>query len=82
MADVTPAAWVLEFPPADHAAGQRHGHEHGRMHMSQPTTDQLKAAWRRGQLAQRGIAYDEAMSIPYLRAALISTVRAMGGASG
>lgn len=43
----------------------------------QPTTDQLKAAWRRGQLAQRGIAYDEAMSIPYLRAALIGTVRAL-----
>ena len=45
--------------------------------MQQPTTDQLKAAWRRGQLAQRGIGYDEAMSIPYLRAALIGTVRAM-----
>lgn len=44
--------------------------------MTQPTTDQLKAAWRRGKLAQRGIAYDEAMSIPYLRAALIGTVRA------
>lgn len=40
------------------------------------STDQLKAAWRRAQLAQRGIAYDEAMSIPYLRAALIGTVRA------
>lgn len=44
--------------------------------MAQPTTDELKAAWRRGQLAQRGIAYDEAMSIPYLRAALIGAVRA------
>lgn len=41
-----------------------------------PTTEQLKAAWRRGQLAQRGIAYDEAMSIPYLRASLIGAVRA------
>lgn len=44
--------------------------------MTQPTTDELKAAWRRGQLAQRGIAYDEAMSIPYLRASLIGAVRA------
>lgn len=29
------------------------------------------------EFAQRGIAYDEAMSIPYLRAALIGTVRAL-----
>lgn len=51
------------------------GYPSERMNM-QPTTDELKAAWRRGQLAQRGIAYDDAMSIPYLRAALIGTVRA------
>lgn len=41
-----------------------------------PTTEQLKAAWRRGQLAQRGIGYDAAMNIPYLRASLIGAVRA------
>lgn len=40
------------------------------------STDQLKAAWRRGQLAQRGISYDAAMSIPYLRASLIGACRA------
>lgn len=39
-------------------------------------TDALKAAWRRGQLPQCGISYDTAMSTPYLRAALIGTVRA------
>lgn len=49
----------------------------GRAMDMQPTTEQLKAAWRRGQLAARGISYDAAMAIPYLRAALIGTVRAM-----
>lgn len=44
--------------------------------MPKPTTDELKAAWRRGQLAQRGIGFDAAMAIPYLRASLIGTVRA------
>lgn len=44
--------------------------------MQQPTTDELKAAWRRGQLAARGIGFDAAMAVPYLRASLHGAVRA------
>lgn len=39
-------------------------------------TAALKAAWRRGELAKRGISYDEAMAIPYLRDSLQGAVKA------
>lgn len=41
-----------------------------------PTTAELKAAWRRAELWKRGISFDAAMNISYLRASLIGACRA------
>lgn len=41
-----------------------------------PSTTELKAAWRRAELWKRGISFDDAIAILYLRAAMIGAIKA------
>lgn len=42
----------------------------------QPTTEELRAAFRRGRLWGLGWSYEKAMSVPYVAQALANQVRA------